>query len=57
VPQLFARTVTSAANLLTNDTLDPQARIPEFKACAVQFCSVRTEDLARPERRLERGRY
>jgi predicted molibdopterin-dependent oxidoreductase YjgC len=26
----------AAANLLTNDALDPQAKIPEFKACAVQ---------------------
>jgi predicted molibdopterin-dependent oxidoreductase YjgC len=26
----------AAANLLTNDVLDPQALIPEFKTCAVQ---------------------
>jgi len=26
----------AAANLLTKDALDPQAKIPEFKACAVQ---------------------
>lgn len=27
----------AAANLLTNDVLDPQALIPEFKTCAVQI--------------------
>ena len=27
----------AAANLLTNDALDPQAKIPEFKACAVNI--------------------
>ena len=26
----------AAANILTNDALDPEAKIPEFKACAVQ---------------------
>ena len=25
----------AAANLLTNDALDPQVKIPEFKTCAV----------------------
>jgi anaerobic selenocysteine-containing dehydrogenase len=25
----------AAANLLTNDALDPVAKIPEFKVCAV----------------------
>jgi formate dehydrogenase alpha subunit len=33
IPFHFAE---SAANLLTIDTLDPQALIPEYKACAVQ---------------------
>lgn len=28
--------VKAAANLLTNDVLDPQARIPKFKSCAMQ---------------------
>ena len=32
IPFHFAE---AAANLLTNDALDPQAKIPEFKACAV----------------------
>lgn len=31
----------AAANLLTNDVLDPQALIPEFKACAVQIFPAR----------------
>lgn len=31
----------AAANLLTNDVLDPQALIPEFKACAVQVFPAR----------------
>ncbi|MHA1224049.1 MAG: hypothetical protein ACTSP3_12520 [Candidatus Heimdallarchaeaceae archaeon] len=26
----------SAANLLTNDALDPLAKIPEFKVCAIK---------------------
>ncbi len=30
----------AAANLLTNDVLDPQALIPEFKSCAVQIFPV-----------------
>ncbi|MCC6299094.1 MAG: formate dehydrogenase subunit alpha [Anaerolineales bacterium] len=47
----------AAANLLTNDALDPQALIPEFKACAVQVFPARESELANPEARLERGRY
>jgi predicted molibdopterin-dependent oxidoreductase YjgC len=31
----------AAANLLTNDALDPEAKIPEFKACAVQVFPAR----------------
>jgi len=54
IPFHFAE---AAANLITIDALDPQARIPEFKACAVQLCPARDEDLARPDKRLERGRY
>jgi predicted molibdopterin-dependent oxidoreductase YjgC len=38
IPFHFAE---AAANLLTNDALDPQAKIPEFKACAVQVTPVR----------------
>ncbi|MFN8413907.1 MAG: formate dehydrogenase subunit alpha [Anaerolineales bacterium] len=47
----------AAANLLTNDVLDPQAKIPEFKACAVQIFSAREGDLAHPDIVVNRGRY
>jgi formate dehydrogenase alpha subunit len=47
----------AAANLLTNDVLDPQAKIPEFKACAVQVFPARESDLPNPEVVLDRGRY
>jgi formate dehydrogenase alpha subunit len=54
IPMHFAE---AAANLLTNDALDPQAKIPEFKACAVQVFPARESDLADPEIVLQRGRY
>ena len=54
IPMHFAE---AAANLLTNDVLDPQAKIPEFKACAVQVFPARDNELARPEAILNRGRY
>ena len=47
----------AAANLLTNDALDPQALIPEFKACAVQVFPARESDLPNPEVVVQRGRY
>jgi predicted molibdopterin-dependent oxidoreductase YjgC len=47
----------AAANLLTNDALDPQAKIPEFKACAVQVFPARENDLAHPDIMVNRGRY
>ncbi len=47
----------AAANLLTNDALDPQAKIPEFKACAVQVFPARESDLAHPDVVVNRGRY
>jgi len=47
----------AAANLLTNDALDPQAKIPEFKACAVQVFPARDTDLPNPDVVLSRGRY
>jgi hypothetical protein len=46
----------TAANLLTNDALDPQALIPEFKVCAVQVVPAREEELTNPEV-VQRGRY
>jgi formate dehydrogenase alpha subunit len=54
IPFHFAE---AAANLLTNDALDPQAKIPEFKACAVQVFPAREEELPNPEARVQRGRY
>ncbi|GAB1470809.1 formate dehydrogenase subunit alpha [Chloroflexota bacterium] len=54
IPWHFAE---AAANLLTNDALDPQALIPEFKACAVQVFAARENDLAHPDVVVNRGRY
>jgi formate dehydrogenase alpha subunit len=54
IPMHFAE---AAANLLTNDALDPQAKIPEFKACAVQVFPAREQDLNNPKAVMERGRY
>jgi formate dehydrogenase major subunit len=47
----------AAANLLTIDALDPLAKIPEYKACAVRIVGAREEELPRPEARLARGRW
>jgi predicted molibdopterin-dependent oxidoreductase YjgC len=47
----------AAANLLTIDALDPQAKIPEFKACAVNVKPASSEELANPEAQVLRGRY
>jgi len=54
IPFHFAE---AAANLLTNDALDPQAKIPEFKACAVQVFPARLDDLPNPDAVVNRGRY
>ncbi len=54
IPFHFAE---AAANLLTIDALDPQARIPEYKACAVRIELAQEEELADPEIKLRRGRY
>ncbi len=54
IPWHFAE---AAANLLTNDALDPQALIPEFKACAVQVFPAMEEELANPDVEVRRGRY
>lgn len=54
IPWHFAE---AAANLLTNDALDPEAKIPEFKACAVQVFPARESDLPNPENVVQRGRY
>ena len=49
--------VEAAANLLTIDALDPLAKIPEYKACAVRIVPAAEKELARPEAKAERGRY
>ena len=53
IPFHFAE---AAANLLTNDVLDPQALIPEFKACAVQVFPAQTNELPNPQVMRQRGR-
>lgn len=47
----------AAANLLTNDALDPEAKIPEFKACAVQVFPAMENELPNPDVEVRRGRY
>ncbi|MGW8227013.1 MAG: molybdopterin oxidoreductase family protein, partial [Anaerolineales bacterium] len=47
----------AAANLLTIDALDPLAKIPEYKACAVRVDPAEESELANPEARQVRGRY
>jgi formate dehydrogenase alpha subunit len=54
VPMHFAE---AAANLLTIDALDPLAKIPEFKACAVRIVPAGEEELANPDAKVLRGRY
>ncbi len=54
IPFHFAE---AAANLLTIDALDPEALIPEYKACAVKIEAVSETDLPNPEAELHRGRY
>jgi formate dehydrogenase alpha subunit len=54
IPFHFAE---AAANLLTNDALDPEALIPEFKACAVQVFPARDRDLPDSAVPMERGRH
>ena len=54
IPFHFAE---AAANLLTIDALDPQAKIPEFKACAVKITPVAEKQLHQPDEPVTRGRY
>jgi len=49
--------VEAAANLLTIDALDPQAKIPEYKACAVRVVPAKESELVKPEVRVVRRRY
>ena len=46
-----------AANLLTIDALDPLAKIPEYKACAVRIDPATEAELANPLAKTERGRW
>jgi len=47
----------AAANLLTLDVLDPLAKIPEYKACAVRVELASEDELVNPEARTQRGRW
>ena len=47
----------AAANLLTIDALDPLAKIPEYKACAVRIAAALDDDLEGSRATVERGRY
>lgn len=47
----------AAANLLTNDALDPQAKIPEYKACAVKIEPAAEQDLPHQDVLTKRGRW
>jgi len=54
IPFFYAE---AAANLLTIDVLDPQAKIPEYKVCAVRVTPVDPAELPNPEASQTRGRY
>jgi formate dehydrogenase alpha subunit len=47
----------AAANLLTIDAVDPQALIPEYKACAVRIIPASEAELTCAVEPEERGRY
>ena len=47
----------AAANLLTIDALDPQAKIPEYKACAVRIVPAKEAELEDPMAAHTRGRW
>ncbi len=53
IPMHFAE---AAANLLTIDTLDPQAKIPEYKACAVNVMIAGEDELPAVDELRVRGR-
>jgi formate dehydrogenase alpha subunit len=54
IPFHFAE---AAANLLTIDALDPLAKIPEYKVCAVRVVAAEDSELVNPEAQRRRGRY
>jgi formate dehydrogenase alpha subunit len=47
----------AAANRLTNDVLDPLAKIPEYKVCAVNVQKASESELLNPQAQQRRGRY
>jgi formate dehydrogenase alpha subunit len=49
--------IEAAANLLTIDAIDPVAKIPEYKVCAVRVEQADEKDLCHPENQQARGRY
>jgi predicted molibdopterin-dependent oxidoreductase YjgC len=54
IPMHFAE---AAANLLTIDALDPLAKIPEYKACAVRISAASEAELVNPMEPHARGRW
>ncbi|MGI8550020.1 MAG: formate dehydrogenase subunit alpha [Dehalococcoidia bacterium] len=52
----FVRLAESSANFLTNDALDPDARIPEYKVCAVRLWKANAGRGTRDAGRGSRGR-
>ena len=54
IPMHFAE---AAANLLTIDAVDPRAKIPEYKACAVRIEVTAEKELVGSGAEVERGRY
>lgn len=54
IPMHFAE---AAANLLTIDALDPRAKIPEYKACAVNIQIAEPEEAMQIPELEPRGRY
>ncbi len=47
----------AAANLLTIDAVDPLAKIPEYKVCAVRVTPAEESELTKPVEVENRGRY
>jgi predicted molibdopterin-dependent oxidoreductase YjgC len=54
IPFHFAE---AAANLLTIDAIDPLAKIPEYKVCAVRVVAAQESELPNPDAQQIRGRY
>ncbi len=55
IPFFFAQ---ASANILTNDVIDPRAKIPEYKICAVKIENIYPpEEQAKLPKHSLRGRY